>query len=200
MLLPIIIVADLIAIYSVVDVITTLLFLLLLAYIVRWQMLLPLYVVDGNHILFVCNAGRCYCLGGRWNNHPGVGFSLEDVISMVAYGITTGQLYFNFSSDMFNRTSSHMCGRWNLPTFLFRDGLLALMLITSLMVLRQVLVFPCQYTEICLQKANTHKPIPALGQPSCHSIQIQHDWDSVPQSQNHLLWTNSIAGRRRALI
>ena len=71
MLLPIIIVADLITIYSVVDVITTFLFLLLLAYIVRWQMLLPLYVVDGNHILFVCNAGRCYCLGGRWNNHPG---------------------------------------------------------------------------------------------------------------------------------
>ena len=55
MLLPIIIVADLIAIYSVVDVITTFLFLLLLllAYIVRWQMLLPLYVVDGKPH-FVC--------------------------------------------------------------------------------------------------------------------------------------------------
>ena len=46
-------------------------------------------------------------------------FYLADVIVMVADGITTGQLYFNFSSEMFNRTSSHMCGRWNLPTFLF---------------------------------------------------------------------------------
>ena len=55
------------------------------------------------------------------------GFCLADVIAMVADGITTGQLYFNFSYEMFNRTSSHMCGRWNLPTFLFRDGLLALM-------------------------------------------------------------------------
>ena len=50
---------------------------------------------------------------------------LADVIAMVADGITTGQLHFNVSSEMFNRT--YMCGRWNLPTFLFRDGLLALM-------------------------------------------------------------------------
>ena len=53
MLLPIFIVADLIAIYSVVDVVTTFLVLVLLAYIVRWQMLLPLYVVDGKP-QFVC--------------------------------------------------------------------------------------------------------------------------------------------------
>ena len=55
------------------------------------------------------------------------GFYLADVIVMVTDGITTHQLYFNFSSEMFNRTSSHMCGRWNLPTFPFSDGLLALM-------------------------------------------------------------------------
>ena len=55
------------------------------------------------------------------------GFYLADVTAMVADGITTGQLYFSFSSEMFNRTSSHMCDRWNLSTFLFRDGLLALM-------------------------------------------------------------------------
>ena len=52
---------------------------------------------------------------------------LADVNAMVADGIATGQLYFRFSSEMFNRTSSQMCSRWNLPTFLFRDGLLALM-------------------------------------------------------------------------
>ena len=56
-----------------------------------------------------------------------VGNLLADVKAIVADGITTGQHYFNFSSEMFNRTSSQMCGRWNLPTFLFRDGLLALM-------------------------------------------------------------------------
>ena len=56
-----------------------------------------------------------------------VGYYLADVKAIVADGITTGQYYFNFSSEMFNRTSSQMCGGWNLPTFLFRDGLLALM-------------------------------------------------------------------------
>ena len=54
MLLPIFIVADLIAIYSVVDVVTTFLVLVLLAYIVRWQMLLPLYVVDGKPQFVLC--------------------------------------------------------------------------------------------------------------------------------------------------
>ena len=32
--------------------------------------------------------------------------------------------YFNFSSEMFSRTSSHMCGQMELASFLFRDGLL----------------------------------------------------------------------------
>ena len=43
--------------------------------------------------------------------------------------ITTGQMlwpwvnvHFNLSSGMLYRTSSHICGRWYLPTFLFRDG------------------------------------------------------------------------------
>ena len=31
-------------------------------------------------------------------------------------------IFFNFSSEMLNRTSSQMCGRWYLPVFLFRDG------------------------------------------------------------------------------
>ena len=48
---------------------------------------------------------------------PRVGFYLADVMVIVEDGITTGQLYFNFTSEMFNRTSSHMCGRWNMPTF-----------------------------------------------------------------------------------
>ena len=43
--------------------------------------------------------------------------------------------YFIFSSEMWNRTSSHMCGRWYLPLFLFRDGLLTLMYRASFMAL-----------------------------------------------------------------
>ena len=36
---------------------------------------------------------------------------------------------------MLNRTSSQMCGRWYLPMFLFRDGLLTLIYRASMMVL-----------------------------------------------------------------
>ena len=40
----------------------------------RWQMLLLLlYVADGNTTWLVAiYIGRCYCHGGRWNNHPGL--------------------------------------------------------------------------------------------------------------------------------
>ena len=82
-------------------------------------MLLPDVVIDVKTTF-----GRCYCqvadviatIGGvfgcvcfvsdRWNSH---GSTLTYVLRC------------------WNRTSSHMCGRWNLPTFLFRDGLLTLM-------------------------------------------------------------------------
>ena len=55
-------------------------------------------------------------ISGRWNGH-------------------WVKFYFNFSSELFNRTSSDMCGRWYLPMFLFRDGLLTLIYKASLMVL-----------------------------------------------------------------
>ena len=79
-----------------------------------------------NHILFICILADVIAMVADGITTQG-GYYLADVIAMVADGIATGQLYFNFSSEMFNRTSSHMCGRWNLPTFLLRDGLLALM-------------------------------------------------------------------------
>ena len=82
----------------------------------RWKTAKCLYVMLGDVIAMVVDGISTQG-----------GFYLADVIAMVADGITTCQLYFNFSSEMFNRTSSHMCGRWNLPTFLFKDGLLALM-------------------------------------------------------------------------
>ena len=44
-------------------------------------------------------------------------------------------VYFSFSSGQLHRTSSHMWGRWYLPMFLFRDGLLTLIYKASFMVL-----------------------------------------------------------------
>ena len=81
---------------------------------------------------------------------------LADVIAMVVDVITTlgvyivwqmlrpylwlmelpqVSIYFKFSSEMLSRTSSHICGRWYLPMFLLRDGLLALMYRASFMVI-----------------------------------------------------------------
>ena len=42
--------------------------------------------------------------------------------------------YFSFSSGLLHRTSSHMWGKWYLPMFLFRDGLLTLIYRASFMV------------------------------------------------------------------
>ena len=44
-------------------------------------------------------------------------------------------IYFKFSSEMLSRTSSQICGRWYLPIFPFRDGLLTFICKASLMVL-----------------------------------------------------------------
>ena len=52
---------------------------------------------------------------GRWKNHK--------------------VNYFNFSSEVLNRTSSQTCGRWYLPTFLLRDGSLTPMYRPSFIVL-----------------------------------------------------------------
>ena len=69
---------------------------------------------------------------------------LAGVICQVADGIATvgwmcmldgissgrwnsqGSVQFSLSSEVLNRASSHICGRWNLPMFLLRDGLLTL--------------------------------------------------------------------------
>ena len=80
---------------------------------------------------------------------------LADVIAIVADGMATGWNvfkayvitlladvktmghYFNFSSVLLTSTSSHMWGRWYLPMFLFRDGLLTLIDIDSLISLER---------------------------------------------------------------
>ena len=67
------------------------------------------------------NYGRCYCLCGRWNSHW---------VNCLLYFI-----YFILSSEPLNRASSHMWGRWYLPIFLFRDGILTLMYIDSFIII-----------------------------------------------------------------
>ena len=53
--------------------------------------------------------------------------------------ITTSQQFIlGLVSEMLNRISSQMCGRWYLPMFLFRDGLFALMYKASFMVLKRL--------------------------------------------------------------
>ena len=115
MLLPIFTVVDLIGLYFVVDVVTTFFVTISLFCKVadvtaivcgRWKTTKCSYMMLADVIAMVVDGITTQG-----------GFYLADIIAMVADGITTDQLYFNFSSAMFNRTSSHMCGRWNLPTF-----------------------------------------------------------------------------------
>ena len=64
-------------------------------------------------------------------------FVQADLIALVADVNANGSVYFNFSSLLLIRTSSHIWGRWYLPMFLFRDGLLTLMNIDSLISLER---------------------------------------------------------------
>ena len=88
----------------------------------KWLVELPLH--DGTWLMLLQS--------GRWNCHC-------RVVAGRCYGqqadvICLGQFY-NFSSEMLNRASSQICGRWYLPMFLFRDGSLTLIYRASLMVL-----------------------------------------------------------------
>ena len=49
---------------------------------------------------------------------------------------------------LFIRTSSHTCGRWYLPMFLFRDGLLTLMNIDSFISLERFCSSLLYYTKV----------------------------------------------------
>ena len=70
--------------------------------------------------------GRCYCNCGRWNGYCRVGVLWQMLMPVVDVK-TTKVNYFSFSSEVLKRTSSQTCGRWYLPTFLFKDGSLTLM-------------------------------------------------------------------------
>ena len=72
------------------------------------------------------NTDRYYLPGDRWINT-----TIGRCYCQVADGIATGSDYFSLSSGVLSRTSSLMCGRWYLPMFLLRDGLLTLVNIAS---------------------------------------------------------------------
>ena len=79
--------------------------------------------------------GWCYC-HGRWNSHIGWN-GLGRCYCLLADVVPQGH-YFSLSSMLLIRTSSQMCGRWYLPMFLLRDGLLTLMYIDSLISLERL--------------------------------------------------------------
>ena len=78
--------------------------------------------------------------------------------------MATGSDYFSFSSEVLIRTSSHMCGRWNLPMFLLRDGLLMFwsslptMLKFSMAMLRPVVLKWSYMGEGALRCSLNHSP------------------------------------------
>ena len=56
--------------------------------------------------------------------------------------------YFSFSSEVLNRTSSQILGRWYLPIILLRDGLLTLIYNASFIVLLRLWSSLPNYIEI----------------------------------------------------
>ena len=118
---------------------------------ITWQMILPYdIVVDGKTTQIACYNS---CLAG--------------VICLVADGIATvgwmcmegvntnwqmeqPRVCFNlvWVSVVLHRTSSQICGRWNLPMFLLRGGLLTLINNASFIALLRFLVLPPYYTKI----------------------------------------------------
>ena len=124
---------------------------------ILWQMLFAT-VADGiatcDYFTFTCMAdviamclsGRCYkpltdalfwqmlLPSSRWKSHWQGGCVMADVIARGRWKNHKVN-YFNFSSELLNRTSSQTCGKWYFPTFLFRDGSLTLTYRASFIVL-----------------------------------------------------------------
>ena len=105
----------------------------ILPQILLWLMLLPrchICIITTN--VDICMADVIAKWQMEW---PLQGWSVGRCYCHVADGIATGSYYLSLSSEVLNRTSSHMWGRWYLPMFLFRDGLLTFMYRASFMAL-----------------------------------------------------------------
>ena len=112
---------------------------------VLWQMLLP--CSDWQMLLPILR-GRCQTTSLFFNFLQQVWMAeviaqwqmqwplLHDFIQFCGRCYSHGSWsYFNFSSEVLNRTSFQMWGRWYLPMFLLRDGLLTLMYSASFIAL-----------------------------------------------------------------
>ena len=87
--------------------------------LLSWQMLLPFRLE---------RSGRCNCHIG-WRGR-------QMLLPLWQMLLPLGH-YLSFSSVLLIRTSSHIWGRWYLPMFLLRDGLLTLMNIDSFISLER---------------------------------------------------------------
>ena len=93
--------------------------------------------------------------------------------------------YFNFSSVLLTRTSSHMWGRWYLPIFLFRDGLL--IYITSA---HTNVVIPS--TTMATTSANSY-----CGYNICHSQKISFKCGiHLPQTNKKVAITSATMAKK----
>ena len=126
-----------------------------------WLILLPCLCV-------AVFCGRCYCHYGWWYCHlwewcdwqmlftrvaDGIAYQGGCVVRcynhMWADGIATKYVnLFQLKLWLLNRTLSHMWGRWYLPMFLFRDGLLTFIYRASFIGSNKVLVFPPYYAKV----------------------------------------------------
>ena len=99
-----------------------------------WQLMNLFIVANGIATLWLADV----IASGRWNSHwlECINVVKADVITLLADVMAKGH-YFNFSSVLLTRTLSHMWGRWYLPIFLFRDGLLTLIYIDFLINLER---------------------------------------------------------------
>ena len=97
-----------------------------------WQLISLFVVADGMATLWLADVIAIVADGMAtgWNVFK------ADAITLLADVKAMGH-YFNFSYLLLTRTSSHMWGRWYLPMFLFRDGLLTLINIDSLISLER---------------------------------------------------------------
>ena len=87
--------------------------------------------------VYVYHPAWCY-----WQWMWLVGLWLPPFVMLVGLGLPPCQMvwhYLRCNSGDFASTSSQMCGNWNFPMFLFRDGSFTLMNMASLMFLAMLL-------------------------------------------------------------
>ena len=98
-----------------------------------WQMLLPLWLMEWilGQLLYSFVVVCLFHL-----------FYFILLHSLFVFILHLFVFYFIFSSELLRRTSPQTCGRWYLPTFLIRDGLLTRMYIDSFMNLMRFFGLP----------------------------------------------------------